>query len=123
MAKNNSVRMIGNLTADPISRTFDYKGGQRTVTNYDIAVHSGDRTDYFRVASWGKQAENDAKYLKKGNMVMIDGDLQTGSYEKDGVKIPTLTINTQDVTYLMPASTKKAETGAESAADGAEFGE
>ena len=80
MAKNNSVRMIGNLTADPTTRTFDYKDGQRTVTNYDIAVHSGDRTDFFRVASWGKQGENDAKYLKKGNMVMIDGDLQTGSY-------------------------------------------
>ncbi len=112
MANNNQVTFIGNLTADPTSRTIGTPDGERTVANYDIAVHTGERTDFFRIASWGKQAENDVKYLKKGNMVMVQGDLQTGSYEKDGVKIPTIRLNASSVTYLMPASAKGTTAGA-----------
>lgn len=104
MAKNNSVRFIGNLTADPVLREFTTANGKSKVANYDIAVHTAGRTDFIRIASWGAQAENDVKYLKKGNMVMVDGDIQTGSYEKDGYKIPTFQVNAADVTYLLPAN-------------------
>lgn len=106
MAQNNFTIQIGNLTADPTIREVKRDNKTTHVANYDIAVHTGERTDFFRIATWGKQAENDAKYLKKGNMVMVQGDLQTGSYEKDGVKIPTLQINAEVVKYLAPANTK-----------------
>lgn len=113
---NNSVTFIGNLTADPISRKVNTPNGEKTVANYDIAVHTGERTDFFRIASWGKQAENDAKYLKKGNMVVVQGDLQTGSYEKDGVKIPTIQVNASSVAYLIPAAAKGTTAGADNQA-------
>lgn len=120
MAKNNNSIFIGNLTCDPTIREVKREDKTTHVANYEIAVHTGNRTDFFRIATWGKQAENDAKYLKKGNTVFVQGDLQTGSYEKDGIKIPTLQLNAEDVRYLMPMSTKsdanatpKAESEAE----------
>ena len=112
MAKNNNVIMIGNLTCDPTIREVKREDKTTHVTNYEIAVHTGNRTDFFRIATWGKQAENDAKYLKKGNTVFVQGDFQTGSYEKNGTKIPTLQLNSEDVRYLMPMSSKTDTTTA-----------
>ncbi len=43
-------------------------------------------TDYHNVVVFGKQAENTAKYLSKGNGVYVEGRLQTRSWEKDGQK-------------------------------------
>lgn len=107
MAKYNQVTLIGNLVANPTTRTFKTDKGERTVANYEIGVHTNDRTDFFRIASWGKQAENDAKYLQKGNMVMVQGDIQLGSYEKeDGTKVSTIQVNASSVTYLAPTSAK-----------------
>ena len=112
MAQNNQVTLFGNVTGEVKLSSFKTADGkERSVANYDIAVHgSNDRTDFFRIASWGKQAENDAKYLKKGNLVMVQGDLQTGSYDKDvngtKVKIPTLTVNAESVRYLQPQTAK-----------------
>ena len=112
MAKNNNEIMIGNLTCDPTIREVKRDDKTTHVTNNEIAVQTGNRTDFFRNATWGKQAENDAKYLKKGNTVFVQGDFQTGSYEKNGTKIPTLQLNAEDVRYLMPMSSKTDTTTA-----------
>lgn len=121
MAQNNQVTLFGNVTGEVKLSSFKTGDGkERSVANYDIAVHgNNDRTDFFRVASWGKQAENDAKYLKKGNLVMVQGDLQTGSFEKDvngtKVKIPTLTVNAESVRYLQPQTAKATDNTAKPA--------
>ncbi len=122
MAQNNQVTLFGNVTGEVKLSSVKVGGQDRSVANYDIAVHgNGDRTDFFRVTSWGKQAENDAKYLKKGNLVMVQGDLQTGSYEKDvngtKVKIPTITVNAESVRYLQPQTNKTADTSKPAAQD------
>ncbi|MFW6210457.1 MAG: single-stranded DNA-binding protein, partial [Patescibacteria group bacterium] len=43
-------------------------------------------TDFHNVVVFGKQAENCAKYLQKGNGAFVEGRLQTRSWEKDGQK-------------------------------------
>jgi single-strand DNA-binding protein len=42
--------------------------------------------DYHNITVFGKQAENCAKYLFKGNSAFVEGALRTNSWEKDGVK-------------------------------------
>ena len=88
----NSVHIIGRLTKDPqISYIPDT---QTAVARFSVAISRGkdkdgnDKgVDFPNVVVFGKQAENCERYLSKGNLVGIDGRLQTGSYEKDGKTI------------------------------------
>jgi len=88
----NSVILIGNLTADPELRTT--KGGTPYCA-FTLAVQrerpaeAGERpqADFIRIMAWGKQAENCAKYLAKGNRAAVQGQWHTGEYtDKDGAK-------------------------------------
>ena len=84
----NLVILTGRLTADPeysISSTG-------TIAKYSLAVDrqvkkDGQATaDFLRCTCFGKNADFAAKYLHKGMKIAIEGNLRTGSYEKDGVK-------------------------------------
>lgn len=87
----NRVIIAGNLARDPDTRyTVNKRAYSRftVVVNYRYKDTSGeykDGADYISVVVWGNQAESCGKYLKKGSPVLIEGKLQTGSYEaKDG---------------------------------------
>jgi single-strand DNA-binding protein len=87
----NKVFIIGRLTADPQARTTP--GGMQ-VTTFSVATNrswtdkSGSKkesTEFHNVVIWGRQAEVAAKFLTRGSTVMIEGRLQTRSWEgKDG---------------------------------------
>lgn len=87
----NHIVLVGRLTRDPEYRMTP---NGKSVTNFDIAVDrpttnaQGEReTDFIRIVSWGKQAENCANYLKKGRLVAVEGRLQIRAYEtQDGQK-------------------------------------
>ncbi len=91
MAGLNKVMIIGNLGADPELR---YSPQGMAFTNFSIATtdswsdrNTGDkqeRTEWHKIVTFGKTAENCAKYLAKGRQVYVEGKLQTSSYEKDG---------------------------------------
>lgn len=80
------IHISGNLTRDPELK--ETPQGVK-VCNYTVAVNSSKRgvdadgkptyekkTTYYRVTSWGSEAENDAKYLKKGRRVNTHGELE-----------------------------------------------
>ena len=48
--------------------------------------YSKDATDFFNLIAWEKRAETMGEHLKKGSRILIEGRIQTNSYEKDGVK-------------------------------------
>ena len=49
---------------------------------------SGERTtDWFACTAWRKTAELIAQYFTKGDKIMVEGDLQLRSYDKDGGKV------------------------------------
>jgi len=49
---------------------------------------SGEKqTDWFTCTAWRKTAELIAQYFAKGDKIMVEGDLQTRSYDKDGGKV------------------------------------
>jgi single-strand DNA-binding protein len=99
----NKVFLIGNLTADPTSQTFD---SGRTMCRFTIAVNRPTRNgseaqaDFISIVTWENLAVNCAKFLAKGRKVAVVGSIQTGSYEKDGVKRYTTDIRADQVEFL-----------------------
>lgn len=87
----NKVILIGRLTKDP---ELKYTPGNGTaVTTLTLAVDnyntkSGQRgADFIPIVIWGKQAENTAQYMVKGNQVAISGRISVRTYDaKDGTK-------------------------------------
>ncbi len=88
----NKAMIFGNLTRDPELKSLP-SGTQ--VCSFSLATNrvyndrDGNRqeqVDYHNVVVFGRQAENSAKYLAKGNSAYVEGRLQTRSWEADGVK-------------------------------------
>jgi single-strand DNA-binding protein len=71
------ILLIGNLGRDP---EMKYLPDGTAVTNFSMATSSyrkdGNATAWFRVAFFGKQAENANQYLNKGSKVMVKGELE-----------------------------------------------
>lgn len=103
----NKVFLIGNLTADPMATTFD---SGHTNCRFTIAVNRFSRNndsnaaDFISIVAWDALAQNCVKYLTKGSKVAVVGSIQTGSYEKDGVKRQTVDIRADQVEFLNRAS-------------------
>ena len=93
MAKGvNKVILLGNLGNDPEIR---YTQGGMAIATLSVATTSVrkdkdgqqiEKTEWHRVKLFGKLGEIAGEYLKKGRQVYIEGRLEYGSYEKDGVK-------------------------------------
>lgn len=88
----NKVIIYGNLTRDPELRTLP-SGGQvaslSVATNRTYKDKGGvkqEQTEFHNVVAFGKQAELLGQYVKKGKALLIEGRLQTRSWDKDGVK-------------------------------------
>lgn len=88
MGSLNSVQLIGHLGADPELR---YTKSKAPVCNLRLATsfktRAGEsKTQWHRVVTWNADAENCAKYLKKGRLVYVQGRMETREWEDGGVK-------------------------------------
>lgn len=102
----NKAILSGNLTKDlELRETADGK----SVANFTIAVNGyGDSVNYFSIVVWGNQADNCAKYLKKGSKVGIVGRLQNRSYEaNDGSKKYITEVVAEEVEFLTPKQSEE----------------
>nr|DAN91607.1 MAG TPA: Single strand binding protein [Caudoviricetes sp.] len=85
----NKVMLIGRLVADPEIR---YTQSGKAVASYRLAVDrpfkqdGQQEADFINCVAWGKTGEFAGNYLRKGTKIAVEGRIQTGSYEKDGVK-------------------------------------
>ena len=102
----NKVILVGNLGNDPETK---YTQGGMAVTTLSLATTSVrkdkdgqqiEKTEWHRVKLFGKTAEVAGEYLKKGRQVYIEGRIEYGSYEKDGVKHYTTDIIGDDMQML-----------------------
>ena len=107
----NKVFLIGRLTRDHELR---YTSDNTATARFSLAVdrnysnQNGEReADFINIVVFGKQAENVQKYLTKGSQVAIDGRIQTGSYEKDGVRRYTTDVIAQSVQFLDTRSSRE----------------
>ena len=80
----NLVVLTGRLTADPELKTTP---NGISVTTFSIAVdrryRSGEerQTDFINIVAWRQSAEFITKYFKKGNLIGIEGSIQTRRYQ------------------------------------------
>jgi single-strand DNA-binding protein len=89
----NKVILVGTCGQDPETR---YLPSGNAVTNLSLATSEQwtdkqtgqkvEKTEWHRVALFGKVAEIAGEYLRKGSQVYIEGKLQTREWEKDGIK-------------------------------------
>ena len=107
----NCAVIMGRLTADPELRQTP---NGISVTRFTVAVDRGyvkageeRKADFINVIAWRQTAEFVSKYFSKGSMIAVQGSIQTGSYEKDGVKRYTVEISADNVSFCG----SKSETG------------
>lgn len=102
----NQVILMGNLTRDPELRQTPT--GQ-TVTNFSLALNRAYKdksdewqevTDYIDIVCWGPLAERVSQYLSKGRRCLVQGRLQSRSWEQEGQKRSKVEVLANDVTFL-----------------------
>ncbi|HUD10338.1 MAG TPA: single-stranded DNA-binding protein [Candidatus Saccharimonadales bacterium] len=102
----NQVILMGNLTRDPELRQIP--SGQ-SVCSFSLALNraykdaSGEwqeATDYIDVVAWAGLGERVAQYLTKGRRCLVQGRVQSRSWEQDGQKRSKVEVLANDVTFL-----------------------
>lgn len=102
----NQVVLMGNLTRDPELRQTP--NGQN-VCSFSLALNRSykgadgnwqEATDYIDIVAWGPLGERVAQYLSKGRPCLVNGRLQSRSWEQDGQKRSKVEVVAQDVTFL-----------------------
>lgn len=103
----NRVVLVGRLTKDP---ELKYTPNGIASCRFTVAVNrtfqnqQGEReADFINCVAWRKQAENLANFQKKGNLIGLEGRIQTGSYEgQDGKRVFTTDVVADSIQFLEP---------------------
>lgn len=105
----NKVFLVGRLGRDPEMR---YTGSGTAVVNFSVATDerwsdkNGERqksTEWHKIVAWSKLAEICNQYLGKGQLVYIEGKLQTREWDdRDGNKRKTTEIVASNMQMLTP---------------------
>jgi single-strand DNA-binding protein len=104
--------IVGNLGSDPEKR---YLPSGDPVTNFNVAVNESwtdrqtnerrEKTTWYRVAVYGRQAEVVAQYLSKGRQVMVVGTVEANAFMgNDGQARASLDLRARDVRFLSGGS-------------------
>lgn len=108
------VTLLGRFTAQPELRITP---NSMSVCSFDLAVDrppngGGEKgVDYIGCVAFGKAAENIAKYMDKGRLILVTGRLQTRSWEgQDGVKRKTTEVIVHEFKFL-PGGKKREQQG------------
>lgn len=87
----NKAIVLGNITKDPELKALP--GGTK-VCNFGVATNrvwsqDGEKkeaVEFHSIVVFGKMAETVAQYMRKGSQILVEGRLQTRSWDKDGIK-------------------------------------
>ena len=99
------LEMIGNLTRDPESRTFQKGETDGKVCNFTVAASVGygqyKRTEFIRVTAWNGLGKTCMEYLKKGSKVYVSGTPTVNVYtNKDGNAAGNMELQLDDIEFL-----------------------
>lgn len=78
----NKVILAGRTCAD--WKTRKYGDNKSFVTNTLAIKESKDKSEFVSITAFGKTAEVIYKYVKKGDMVLVEGSIHTSVSEKEG---------------------------------------
>ena len=113
----NRVLLTGRLTRDPEMRSL---ANSKVVTQFSIATNEyrggAEKAEFHTVVTWDRLAEICAQYLGKGQLVAIEGRLQTRQWEDDR-KLRHWKTEIVASSVEMLSGRKKKDYAAESAAE------
>lgn len=99
----NVVALTGRLTSDPELRKTP---GGVSITRFTIAVDRNytpkgeeKKVDFIDCVAWRNEAEFLCNYFRKGQMIAVNGEINTDSYEKDGVKRKKWEIKVDNISF------------------------
>lgn len=99
----NKTILMGRLTKDIEVR---YSASQVAYGSFNLAVNrrfskEGEekQADFISCKVFGKTCENMAKFFSKGSLALIEGRIQTGSYDKEGTKIYTTDVIVENFNF------------------------
>ena len=99
----NKVVLLGRLTKDV---ELKQTPNGVSVVNFTVAVNrrfakeGQQNADFINCIAWRNTAEFIAKYFGKGSSIAVVGNIQTGSYEKDGQKVYTTDVNVDEAYFV-----------------------
>jgi len=110
----NRVILVGNAGSDPDVRKT---GSGTTVAHLSLATDRVTRrdgverriTDWHRLTFWAGAAEAVERWVRRGSRLYVEGRIEYGSYDRDGVTIPTSEVVVHDFVFL----DGRSQTGAE----------
>ena len=113
----NRVLLTGRLTRDPEMRAL---ANSKVVTQFSIATNEyrggQEKAEFHTVVTWDRLAEICAQYLGKGQLVAVEGRLQTRQWEDDR-KLRHWKTEIVAASVEMLSGRKKKDYAAESAAE------
>jgi single-strand DNA-binding protein len=126
----NQAIIIGNITKKPEMKELPNSGTK--VCNFSVATNKvwfdndgqkKEAVEYHNIVAFSKTAENIFKFMDKGSKIMVIGELQTQSWEKDGVKKYRTEIKANTVQFgpRLQQSEAKAESTGTVDTDDAEY--
>lgn len=103
----NKVILIGRVGADPETKTFD-NGGQ--IANFTLATSESwkdkqtgekkEQTEWHNIQVSGGLVNVVSQYVKKGDLLYLEGSIKYRSYEKDGQKKYVTNINVTEMKMM-----------------------
>ena len=115
MSYQNTV-IVGNVGRDPEMR---YTASGTPVTTFSVAVNRRwtgsdgevkEKTTWFRVTAWSKLAEITNEHLRKGRLVLVDGEIEASAWMgQDGEPRATLELTARNVRFLGGGKDDNAE--------------
>lgn len=101
----NKVILVGNVGRDPDVQST---AAGTKVAHLSLATSRRvpkdeafqERTEWHRLTMWDRLAQVAEEYIRKGDRLYIEGRMEYGSFEKNGVNIPTADIQVRELVML-----------------------
>ena len=97
----NKVILLGTAGSDPDGRTTS--SGKRvaylSIATNRVFMRDGDeqrRTDWHRLVFHGVAADEVTVRVRRGTAIYVEGRIEYGAYDREGLSIPTVEIIVQD---------------------------
>lgn len=104
----NSITLVGRIVRDVSSADIHYLSNGSAVVSFSIAVNESvkngnlwtEKSSFFDVTFYGRQAESIHKHLTKGKQIAITGTLQQQRWQKDGATKSKIVIIAKTIQLL-----------------------
>lgn len=106
----NRIVLMGNLTAQPELRKTQTG---KSVCSFTVAVKRKmqEETDFHKCLAWGKTGEAIAKYMDKGNKILVEGELHHRKYEANGETKYITEVQVDSFSFVEKAGNNKENVG------------